>query len=130
MSYSTYTYIYIYIYIYNIYIYIDSFQFSIQSSSHHSCSQGYGSGGFPAWGIPPGATSEFTLECLQAVAAISSVLGWLDLEKPMGNLMEMAIFGYGHGDIYYIYILYYILYIYILYVLYILHYFLNYIILY
>mmetsp|Transcript_44334 Transcript_44334/g.96526 ORF Transcript_44334/g.96526 Transcript_44334/m.96526 type:complete len:117 (+) Transcript_44334:82-432(+) len=27
--------------------------------------EGYGSGGFPAWGIPPGATLEFTLECLQ-----------------------------------------------------------------
>ena len=28
--------------------------------------QGYGAGGFPAWGIPAGATLEFTLECLQA----------------------------------------------------------------
>merc|ERR1711862_330533 len=27
--------------------------------------EGYGAGGFPAWGIPPGATLEFTLECLQ-----------------------------------------------------------------
>merc|ERR1712160_40512 len=26
--------------------------------------EGYGAGGFPAWGIPPGATLEFTLECL------------------------------------------------------------------
>jgi len=26
--------------------------------------EGYGSRGFPAWGIPPGATLEFTLECL------------------------------------------------------------------
>mmetsp|Transcript_49414 Transcript_49414/g.92622 ORF Transcript_49414/g.92622 Transcript_49414/m.92622 type:complete len:116 (-) Transcript_49414:242-589(-) len=28
--------------------------------------EGYGAGGFPAWGIPPGATLEFTLECLKA----------------------------------------------------------------
>eukprot|EP00434_Breviolum_minutum_P009456 symbB.v1.2.008328.t1/scaffold520.1/size192860/11 len=27
--------------------------------------EGYGAGGFPAWGIPAGATLEFTLECLQ-----------------------------------------------------------------
>merc|ERR1719373_1470834 len=27
--------------------------------------EGYGAGGFPAWGIPPGATLNFTLECLQ-----------------------------------------------------------------
>mmetsp|Transcript_76217 Transcript_76217/g.247287 ORF Transcript_76217/g.247287 Transcript_76217/m.247287 type:complete len:118 (-) Transcript_76217:122-475(-) len=27
--------------------------------------EGYGSAGFPAWGIPPGGTLEFTLECLQ-----------------------------------------------------------------
>lgn len=26
--------------------------------------EGYGKGGFPAWKIPPGATLEFTLECL------------------------------------------------------------------
>lgn len=26
--------------------------------------EGYGKGGFPAWGIPPGGTLEFTLECL------------------------------------------------------------------
>ena len=26
--------------------------------------EGYGSGGFPAWGIPPGGTLNFTLECL------------------------------------------------------------------
>eukprot|EP00303_Exanthemachrysis_gayraliae_P003976 CAMPEP_0206006880 /NCGR_PEP_ID=MMETSP1464-20131121/5427_1 /ASSEMBLY_ACC=CAM_ASM_001124 /TAXON_ID=119497 /ORGANISM="Exanthemachrysis gayraliae, Strain RCC1523" /LENGTH=116 /DNA_ID=CAMNT_0053380367 /DNA_START=61 /DNA_END=411 /DNA_ORIENTATION=+ len=26
--------------------------------------EGYGSKGFPAWGIPPGATLVFTLECL------------------------------------------------------------------
>ena len=26
--------------------------------------EGYGPGGFPAWGIPPGATLEFTLEVL------------------------------------------------------------------
>mmetsp|Transcript_49050 Transcript_49050/g.79613 ORF Transcript_49050/g.79613 Transcript_49050/m.79613 type:complete len:91 (+) Transcript_49050:158-430(+) len=27
--------------------------------------EGYGAGGFPAWGIPPGATLQFTLECLE-----------------------------------------------------------------
>ena len=27
--------------------------------------EGYGAKGFPAWGIPPGATLEFTLECLK-----------------------------------------------------------------
>ena len=27
--------------------------------------EGYGDGGFPAWGIPAGATLQFTLECLQ-----------------------------------------------------------------
>mmetsp|Transcript_76216 Transcript_76216/g.247285 ORF Transcript_76216/g.247285 Transcript_76216/m.247285 type:complete len:150 (-) Transcript_76216:106-555(-) len=27
--------------------------------------EGYGKAGFPAWGIPPGGTLEFTLECLQ-----------------------------------------------------------------
>ena len=27
--------------------------------------EGYGANGFPAWGIPGGATLEFTLECLQ-----------------------------------------------------------------
>merc|ERR1711959_579120 len=27
--------------------------------------EGYGAGGFPAWGIPPGATLEFTLEVLE-----------------------------------------------------------------
>merc|ERR1711907_194864 len=26
--------------------------------------EGYGAEGFPAWGIPPGGTLEFTLECL------------------------------------------------------------------
>mmetsp|Transcript_1957 Transcript_1957/g.5896 ORF Transcript_1957/g.5896 Transcript_1957/m.5896 type:complete len:121 (+) Transcript_1957:124-486(+) len=26
--------------------------------------EGYGAGGFPAWGIPPGGTLDFTLECL------------------------------------------------------------------
>ena len=26
--------------------------------------EGYGAGGFPAWGIPPGGTLNFTLECL------------------------------------------------------------------
>ena len=26
--------------------------------------EGYGGGGFPAWGIPPNATLEFTLKCL------------------------------------------------------------------
>jgi len=26
--------------------------------------EGYGKGGFPAWGIPPGGTLFFTLECL------------------------------------------------------------------
>lgn len=26
--------------------------------------EGYGSAGFPAWGIPPGGTLEFTLECV------------------------------------------------------------------
>ena len=26
--------------------------------------EGYGAGGFPAWGIPPNGTLEFTLECL------------------------------------------------------------------
>mmetsp|Transcript_9122 Transcript_9122/g.23849 ORF Transcript_9122/g.23849 Transcript_9122/m.23849 type:complete len:184 (+) Transcript_9122:54-605(+) len=26
--------------------------------------EGYGKGGFPAWGIPPGGTLDFTLECL------------------------------------------------------------------
>lgn len=29
--------------------------------------EGYGSGGFPAWGIPGGATLEFMLECLSIV---------------------------------------------------------------
>lgn len=29
--------------------------------------EGYGAGGFPQWGIPPGATLEFTLECLEVV---------------------------------------------------------------
>merc|ERR1712224_1072363 len=27
--------------------------------------EGYGAGGFPAWGIPPGGTLNFTLECLE-----------------------------------------------------------------
>lgn len=27
--------------------------------------EGYGANGFPAWGIPPGATLEFTLECIK-----------------------------------------------------------------
>ena len=27
--------------------------------------EGYGAGGFPAWGIPPNGTLEFTLECLK-----------------------------------------------------------------
>merc|ERR1719330_1512816 len=27
--------------------------------------EGYGKGGFPAWGIPPGATLLFELECLE-----------------------------------------------------------------
>ena len=27
--------------------------------------EGYGNGGFPAWGIPPGGTLNFTLECLK-----------------------------------------------------------------
>ena len=27
--------------------------------------EGYGKGGFPAWGIPPGGTLNFTLECLK-----------------------------------------------------------------
>lgn len=27
--------------------------------------EGYGSKGFPAWGIPGGATLQFTLECLK-----------------------------------------------------------------
>ena len=27
-------------------------------------SEGYGKGGFPEWGIPPGATLQFTMECL------------------------------------------------------------------
>ena len=27
--------------------------------------EGYGSGGFPAWGIPPNGTLNFTLECLE-----------------------------------------------------------------
>jgi len=26
--------------------------------------EGYGAAGFPAWGIPPGGTLNFTLECL------------------------------------------------------------------
>ena len=26
--------------------------------------EGYGANGFPAWGIPPGGTLDFTLECL------------------------------------------------------------------
>jgi FKBP-type peptidyl-prolyl cis-trans isomerase len=26
--------------------------------------EGYGESGFPAWGIPPGGTLNFTLECL------------------------------------------------------------------
>ena len=26
--------------------------------------EGYGANGFPAWGIPPGGTLNFTLECL------------------------------------------------------------------
>ena len=29
--------------------------------------EGYGAGGFPAWGIPPGGTLTFTLECLAIV---------------------------------------------------------------
>ncbi|CAJ1367855.1 unnamed protein product [Effrenium voratum] len=32
-------------------------------------SEGYGAGGFPAWGIPPNATLEFTLECLSDIIA-------------------------------------------------------------
>uniref|UniRef100_A0A7S3JMP9 peptidylprolyl isomerase n=1 Tax=Aureoumbra lagunensis TaxID=44058 RepID=A0A7S3JMP9_9STRA len=28
-------------------------------------SEGYGANGFPAWGIPPGGTLNFTLECLK-----------------------------------------------------------------
>ena len=27
--------------------------------------EGYGESGFPAWGIPPGGTLNFTLECLE-----------------------------------------------------------------
>ena len=27
--------------------------------------EGYGAGGFPAWGIPPNGTLNFTLECLE-----------------------------------------------------------------
>ena len=27
--------------------------------------EGYGAAGFPAWGIPPGGTLNFTLECLK-----------------------------------------------------------------
>jgi len=27
--------------------------------------EGYGAGGFPAWGIPPNGTLNFTLECLK-----------------------------------------------------------------
>ncbi|KAH8051287.1 peptidyl-prolyl cis-trans isomerase [Aureococcus anophagefferens] len=27
--------------------------------------EGYGANGFPAWGIPPGGTLNFTLECLE-----------------------------------------------------------------
>ena len=27
--------------------------------------EGYGAGGFPAWGIPPNGTLEFTLKCLK-----------------------------------------------------------------
>ena len=27
--------------------------------------EGYGGAGFPAWGIPPNATLEFTLKCLE-----------------------------------------------------------------
>ena len=27
--------------------------------------EGYGADGFPAWGIPPGGTLKFTLECLE-----------------------------------------------------------------
>ena len=27
--------------------------------------EGYGASGFPAWGIPPGGTLNFTLECLK-----------------------------------------------------------------
>jgi FKBP-type peptidyl-prolyl cis-trans isomerase len=30
--------------------------------------EGYGAGGFPAWGIPPGGTLNFTLECLSVSA--------------------------------------------------------------
>merc|ERR1711920_788218 len=29
--------------------------------------EGYGAGGFPAWGIPPGATLVFELECLKVL---------------------------------------------------------------
>ena len=71
MSYSTCTYIHIYIYLFIIYIYIDSFQFSIQSSSHHSSFAGLWfwwlpSLGHPSWshlgvhlGMPPGGGGDF-----------------------------------------------------------------------
>lgn len=29
--------------------------------------EGYGANGFPAWGIPPGGTLNFTLECLEII---------------------------------------------------------------
>merc|ERR1712129_445953 len=36
--------------------------------------EGYGSKGFPAWGIPPNGTLEFTLECLKIVRGCAAKL--------------------------------------------------------
>ena len=41
------------------------FSQSADAKMAHCLHQGYGKGGFPAWGIPPGGTLNFTLECLK-----------------------------------------------------------------
>ena len=35
--------------------------------------EGYGADGFPTWGIPPGGTLKFTLECLEGGRCVISV---------------------------------------------------------
>lgn len=37
--------------------------------------EGYGAGGFPAWGIPPGAMLQFTLECFKVDGCVGAPSG-------------------------------------------------------
>ena len=39
--------------------------------------EGYGVNGFPAWGIPPNGTLNFTLECLKIVQWFDLNFVWL-----------------------------------------------------